>query len=80
MNTYAYRALASVVALVVTVVLVLSMSLSSHAGEITCEVSALGNSPNLQVVCYDEDGDLISYRRISRYPRGRTDPGDGGGR
>ena len=28
----------------------------------------------------DEDGDLISYRRISRYPRGRTDPGDGGGR
>lgn len=64
MNTYAYRALASVVALVVTVVLVLSMSLSSHAGEITCEVSALGNSPNLQVVCYDEDGDKIPPSQV----------------
>lgn len=34
----------------------------------------------LYEVQVDEDGDLISYRRLRRYPRGRTDPVDGGGR
>lgn len=34
----------------------------------------------LYEVQVDEDGDLLSYRRIRRYQRGRTDPGEGGGR
>ena len=34
----------------------------------------------LYEVQVDEDGDLVSYRRLRRYPRGRTDPVDGGGR
>lgn len=34
----------------------------------------------LYEVQVDEDGDLISYRRLRRYPRGRTDPVDGSAR
>jgi hypothetical protein len=34
----------------------------------------------LYEVQLDEDGELLSYRRLRRYPRGRTDPAGGGGR
>jgi hypothetical protein len=34
----------------------------------------------LYEVLVDADGELLAYRRLRRYPRGRTDPSGGGGR
>lgn len=60
MRKHVLAALSGVVAIVLLVVLSFVLMSPAHAGETTCTVTPLGESPNLTVTCVDENGDPVN--------------------
>jgi len=60
MRKHILAALSGVVAFVLLVVLSFAFMNPAHAGEVTCTITSLGNSPNLTVTCVDENGEPVS--------------------